>query len=571
MPLFARALSGVLRLFARAPEGVFRHTAIRLLALLLAGCMGDIGVPSGPGGAPGETIGDLPGASDDPTVFEAAPSALRKLTVLQYQNTVRDLLGSDVTLPQDLEGDSSLNGFYAIGAAKATVSPLAAEKFEAAAYALAAQALDASHRVNFVGCSPAGVTDNACTESVVNRFGGRAFRRPLTSEELARYVALAEQAQTTLGDFYEGLQYAVAGLLQSPHFLFRVELGEPDLANAKRAYDDHEMATRLAYMLWNSTPDDALLEAAARGELVTLDGLLAQADRLLASDRLKQALDDFHSERLALDILAATEKDPTVYSGFDDELRHAMRDDVLATIAELTFGADTDFRKLFDTPVAFVNGKLAAIYGLPPVTGTQRVELPSTANRAGLLGKAAFLASNAHGTVTSPTLRGKYVRERILCKSIPAPPPEVATVLPAPDPNAPTMRARLKVHSEIKSCAGCHDRMDPIGLSLEHFDTVGRYRDNDQGHELDTTGQLDGTAFDGALELSTLLRDDPRTSECVARQIYRYAVAHVETPGEEAAIVQLIANFQDNGYRFTSLLRAVVASDGFRYAAASAP
>jgi hypothetical protein len=559
-----------------------RGLSAALLGCLIASCSGNVvGAPglfggSEPSGqspsvsAPGEKGSDTaPGAAPATAGFTPAPSALRKLTVRQYQNSVRDLFGADAVLPSELEPDTSVNGFFSIGAAKATVSPSAAEKLESAAYALAAGALDDSHRAAFVGCTPAGTTDATCTGDFVRRFGLRAFRRPLSDAEVARYVAVAEQAQTTLADFYDGLEFAVAGLLQSPAFVFRAELGEVgSTAAAPRPYNDYEMASRLSYLLWNSTPDDALLAAASRGELTTQEGLKAQAERLLADPRAKLALDDFHMERLSLDELDALEKDSAVYTGLDDALRTAMRNDVLDTIEELTFGAVTDFRELFSTRVAFVDPKLAGIYGAGNVTkaGT-RVELPASGNRSGLLGKVALLAINAHANVTSPTKRGKYIRERLLCMSIPAPPPDVVTVLPEPDPSAPTMRARLKVHAESASCAGCHKLMDPLGLSLEHFDAIGRFRADDKGHALDVTGNLDGASFDGAGQLSTLLHDDERTSECVARQVYRYATAHVETAGEQPALDALIADFEQSGFRFTTLLRDVVLSDGFRYGA----
>lgn len=500
--------------------------------------------------------------------FQAAPVALRKLTVRQYQNTVRDLFGADAELPKELEPDTSLNGFYSIAAAKSTVSPSAAEKFEAAAYALAAKALDATHRKDFVGCTPSSaVIDSQCTTAFVTRFGLRAFRRPLSSEEVTRYVGVAEHAQSALGDFYAGLEFAVSGLLQSPHFLFRAELADATNAATSRPYGGYEMASRLSFLLWNSTPDSALLAAAEKGELGTLPGLSAQAERLLADPRARTALDDFHSERLALDELASLDKDKAVYDGLDDTLRGAMQSDVLDTIEEFTFGTSTDFRALLTTRVAFVESKLAALYGLPATTARGRVELPESSKRAGLLGKAAFLAANAHADTTSPTKRGKYVRERLLCQSIPAPPPNVVTVLPMPNPNAPTMRDRLATHAASAACSSCHALMDPIGLSLEHFDAIGRYRADDQGHALDTTGTLDGKRYDGEGELSALLHDDPRTSECAARQLYRYAVAHVETKGEAPAIEALIEQFASSGYRFTTLLRAVIASDGFRYGA----
>jgi hypothetical protein len=564
---------------SRARRATWVQT-LRLLSSLSSACTGSVlsgpvVLDDAPPGAPGPTSPTghtgLPGAKGDAgtsmSAFQAAPVALRKLTVRQYQNTVRDLFGPDAVLPAELEPDTSISGFHAIGAAKATVSPSAAERFEAAAYALAEQALDATHRSAFVGCTPAGTRDTKCTTDFVTRFGLRALRRPLGVEEVTRYVAVAEQAQGTLGDFYSGLAYAVAGLLQSPSFLFRVELGTQIVpAAGARAFDDYEMASRLSYLLWNTTPDAALLEAAARGELTELSGLRAQAERLLADPRAKLALDDFHSERLALDELESLEKDRTVYGELDDSLRAALRTDVLATIEEFTFGEGADFRSLFTTRVAYVESKLASLYGLPAVgAGTTRVELPASAMRVGLLGKVAFLAANAHPNTTSPTKRGKYVRERLLCQSIPAPPPEVATVLPEPDPSAPTMRARLQVHAQSASCAGCHKLMDPIGLSLEHFDAIGRYRADDGGHALDVSAELDGKPFDGAIALATLLRDDPRTSECTARQLYRYAVAHVETDGEEPALAALIEAFERSGHRFTTLLRALVVSDGFRF------
>jgi hypothetical protein len=194
--------------------------------------------------------------------FRAAPSALRKLTVHQYQNTVNDLVGAQVTLPE-LEADSSINGFFAIGAAKTTISPAGVEKFEQAAFAVADRALGAANRDAVVGCAPSGATDAACTRAFLQSFGGRAFRRPLSDDELERYAALAREAQAALGDFHEGLKFAIAGLLQSPSFLFRVELGHPG-QGSQLPFDDYELATRLSYLLWNTTPDDALLAAAAQ-------------------------------------------------------------------------------------------------------------------------------------------------------------------------------------------------------------------------------------------------------------------------------------------------------------------
>jgi hypothetical protein len=301
---------------------------------------------------------------------------------------------------------------------------------------------------------------------------------------------------------------------------------------------------------------------------VTLSGLSAQVDRLIDDPRTRAAMNNFHSERLSIEALDGLAKDPELYPAMSPALGSAMREDILRTLDYLTFETDGDYRDAFDTRVAFVNGELAALYGLAaPASGVARAELPEGGLRLGLLGKAGLLAQNAHVRNTSPTLRGKFVRERVLCQSIPAPPDDVSTVVPEPDPDAPTMRDRLAAHRSVERCAGCHDLMDPIGLAFENFDAIGAYRATDNGHELDTSGDIDGATFADPKALATLLRGLPGASECLVRQLYRYAVAHVETRGELPVIEQLSESFADSGHNVPALLRAVVQSDGFRYAA----
>lgn len=527
--------------------------------------------------APSVSPSDVPSKDDDnapadpmDVTFTPAPAALRKLTVEQYRNTINDLLGADITVPTDLAADTAQNGFFAIGAARATISPTAAEKFENAAYAVAAQAVAPARRAAFVGCEPKGVLDDACAEQFVRRFAPRAFRRPVNDAELLPYIDLASTAAESLNDFYGGIEFAVAALLQSPNFLFRVELGAPDPKDSTRLrYTDYEMASRLSYALWNTTPDDTLMGAAARKELTTTEGLERETERFISNSRVQAALDNFHAERLGLTELASMNKDPSVYPSMDDSLRTAMRDDVLRTLRDLTFGADRDFQDAFSSPVAYVNPALAALYGVKATETQRRVELPTTTNRAslGLLGKPAFLALNAHSNQTSPTLRGKYIRERFLCQSVAAPPANVVPVLGEPDPNAPTMRDRLKAHAKDPLCGACHNMMDPLGLALENFDAVGRFRANDAGHELDVKGQLDGKPFDGPVGLAALIHDDPRSAECLVRQLYRYAGAHIETDGEMPEITALTKEFGASSHDLLALLRSLVRREAFRYAA----
>jgi hypothetical protein len=489
--------------------------------------------------------------------------------VAQYQNTVRDLLGDHVELTVELEQDTAINGFVEIGAARTTLSPAAVEKYESAAFELAEQALTADRRAELVGCAPTAVTDRACTRAFVTRFGRRALRRPLSDEEVTRYATLADDAATALGNFWEGIPFAIAGLLQAPSFLFRVELGEPDPANpARLRYDDYEMASRLSFLFWNTTPDDMLLDAAEAGELTTTDGLAAQVARLAGDQRARAALANFHLERLGLEELDHVAKDSALFPQMNAALLNAMREDILRTIEHETLDRGGDFRDLLTTRVSFVDAALAKVYGVPaPASGTARAELPADGVRLGVLGKAGLLALHAHVKETSPTRRGKFVRERVLCQSIPAPPPNVLTVLPEPDPNAPTMRDRLEAHRSNMACAGCHSLMDPIGLTFENFDALGMYREDDDGHELDLTGDLDGEAFDGPEQLASMLRDNARVTACMVRQLYRYATAHVEEEGEEIVIRDIAAGLPAMGHRMDALLAAIVASDGFRYAA----
>lgn len=528
-----------------------------------AGGGGGTGASAGGGGASGN--GGGAGGSGGDGAFAPGSAALRRLTREQYDATVRALLGSDVALTTELENDVAINGSVSIGTSRATISPTATEKYENAAYELAAQAVAPERRARLTDCTPSAAIDTACTEDFVRTFGRRAFRRPLTTAEQARYVALAEEAAMELGNYWSGLEFAIAGFLQSPSFLFRSELGEPDPADPSRLrFTGYDMAARLSFLFWNVTPDDALLDAAEAGELVTLVGVQEQAQRLAEDPRAQAALETFHAERLGLEELDSLSKDGALFPGAGPELGAAMREDILKTIANVTL--DGDYRDLFDTDVVFANDALAELYGVEPSQGDEPSHLPADSARLGILGKAGLLAMNAHSRETSPTRRGKFVRERLLCQDIPAPPPNVVTTLPEPDPNAATMRERLERHRTDPACSGCHGKTDPIGLAFEHFDAVGAFRETDDGHALDVTGELDGEPFDDARELALLIRERSEATECVVRQLYRYANARVEKGGEASAIDALVARFAASGYRLPELLLAVAESDGFRYA-----
>lgn len=555
----------------------------------LAACTGAIGLndgtsategestgPGGTGAGPGGT-GTGPGGTTA-QAFAPATARLRKLTRLQYRNALRDLLAGPVTLSDDsLEPDSEKNGFNSIGASDATISPRGVEQYETAALAATKQAIrdDATRRTKIIGCAPASATaftDDACTTAFLTKFIRRAYRRDASAEELGRWKAIAVDAQTKLTSFHEGIEMAVAGILTSPNFLFRVEIGEPDPEHPGRLrFTSEEMATRLSFFIKNTTPDDVLLDVAKTGALTKVEGVVEQANRLLATEGAKAALDDFFVELLHLNPLDTFVRDPAKFPSMSPTLGASMKTETLKMFEDIAFGRDADFHEIFDTTTTWVNADLAKVYGLPAPTGAGFVQitLPADGTRAGILGQAGFLAVNSHVLRSSPTYRGKAIRERFLCESMPPPPDNVAP-LPEPDGSADraTARQRLEMHRKVEPCASCHKLMDPVGLTLENYDAIGAFRTTENSVTIDVSGDLDGTKFNGPRELGKLLRADKRTGPCFARNLFRHAAGHVETEGEEPSMTAITDQFSGSGYKVRALAISIVTSDAFRFAAA---
>lgn len=500
--------------------------------------------------------------------FEPAPPVLSRLTAEQYGHAVRDLLGEAVVVPRDLEPDVPIAGFVAVGSALTPVSPRGVEQYEAAAFDLAEQALEtAEGRAALVPCEPEAVVDAACAERFVEVVGRRAFRRALDADEVGRYAALATGAAEVLGDFHEGLVYALAGLLQSPSFLFRVELGEPDpVRPGGRRYTSVEMASRMSFLLWNRGPDEELLAAGERGELVTDAGIAAQAQRLIRDARSRRAVRAFFDDWLGLYELLRLNKDPGVFVHFSPEVGPAAREETLRSLEYLVYELDADYRAAFLTRGTFVDRRLAAIYDVraPAREGFGRVTFPDDHPRRGLLGQLSFLGLRSHPTSTSATLRGKFIRQTVLCFDVPPPPVNVNTAIPEPTADAVTLRDRVQIHLTAPPCASCHLQMDPIGLGFEQFDGLGRFRRTEDGATIDPSGDLDGVAFADAAELAEVIAAHDRLGPCLVRNVYRYATRHLETEGEAAAIDALSAAFEAEGHRVLPLLGEVVLSPGFR-------
>jgi Protein of unknown function (DUF1592)/Protein of unknown function (DUF1588)/Protein of unknown function (DUF1595)/Protein of unknown function (DUF1585) len=418
----------------------------------------------------------------------------------------------------------------------------------------------------------------------VRRFGLRAFRRPIREDEVKRYTAVfAEQARISRR-FNDGARVVVEAMLQSPNFLFHVEAG-PDGKSA-----DYDVASRLSYLLWNTMPDEALFTAAEKGELKTAEGRERAARRMLGEGaRARQALDQFFEEWLRFDRVINAVKGRG-FGEFTPELAAAMAEETRTLLHHLVWN-DRNFMEALTADYSFLTSELASLYGVPPPEGQfEMAKFPAGSKRAGLLGQGTFLASTAGPTATSPTARGIFVRERLLCQHVPPPPPGVITTLPDPIADQPPKGRRqlMNEHVENPTCSSCHRLMDPIGFGFEHFDAIGKWREKElipvpgrrgggaggggRGGpppvpvDIDAQGEIAGlpnSSFSGARELGAILAESPVCQECIVRQMFRYSYGRLESSADEKTIDGLFARFKDSGFRFKSLLIALVESPEF--------
>lgn len=498
---------------------------------------------------------DVPPADVDPPDVAAplrpAPAGLRTLTPAQYEASVRAVLDLDVPVARVGAWATS------VAAAQGGVGGPTVMAYEDAAREVAAWVFgDEALRDALVGCTPVAAPDDVCTRAFLERVGRRAFRRALDAAEVDRWAGLAASTGAA-SDPWMGLQLALSGLLQSPHFLYRVELGEPEEEDRLR-YTDAELATRLAYLLWGRPPDDALLDAVDAGALSTDEGVAYEVDRMLASPWAEDGVAAFLAELLQVDALRELAKDPALYPDFPaqrDALAVQLVDTAAAAVA---YGG---LQALWTTPVMVVDPVTAPLFGIPPSSLTGLTQVDVLPQRAGVLTHPGLLAIHAYPGKTSPALRGLYVRKQLLCQEIQPPPPGVSTVLPEPvEGDLVTTRELVSLHQTQPACAACHRYMDPIGLGLEAYDAVGQWRETQNGLEIDPSGDLDGASFADAVALGAALADHPRLLPCLAGHI----VAYADGVTVDAAHPEIAGLGSDGDLR--RLLRAVALSDMFRYA-----
>jgi hypothetical protein len=415
--------------------------------------------------------------------------------------------------------------------------------------------------------------DNACAGRFVSLVGRLLFRRPLSAAEQQRFVGQAEAAATRLKDFYAGLAVTLEGLLIAPETLFIVDRSEPDPQHpGRRRLDPYSLASRMSFFLWNAAPDDQLLKWAQHGELRTAQGQARAVDYMLSSPRLETGVRAFFDDMLGFDDFAVLAKDPSIYPAFIADTVGDAREQTLRMIVDQLITKDGDYRDLYTTRDTFLSPALAPLYGVAAPPGWTPYRVPADSPRVGMLTQIAFLAGHAHPGRSSATLRGKALRELLLCQKVPRPPPNVDfSLIEDPKSTLHTARERLAAHRANPVCAGCHKLTDPIGLALENFDGAGQYRATERGAPIDASGNLDGKNFDDAVGLAQALHDNPALPTCLVSRAYGYAVGQAPT-GDAARVVPYFgAQFAQQGYKLPGLLRTIALSNAFTTVATPAP
>ena len=537
-------------------------------AALFAACSAE--VPKSVAPVPTASAADTPQAE-----LVARDAVTRRLTPEQYENIIADIFGPAVTLGGRFEPELRMGGLLAVGSGTVSVTAAGMEQYDVMARKIATQVVDPAHRKILIPCTPAQekAADDACVAKFMERVGRLVYRRPLTNMEKAAYVHAAHVATDKTHNFYSGLSLSLGALLSSPKFIFRQEAVEhdPDHPGQYRL-DAYAKASRLSFFLWNAGPDLQLLEAAEKGALNTDKGLAREVDRMLASRRLETGVRAFFTDNFGFDEFALLTKDATLFPKFSAQVAADAQEQTLKTIVDLLLTNKGDYRDIFTSKKTFMTQELGAIYRVPVLNDGPNgapdtwkpFEFAADDPRGGILTQVAFTSLHSPPGRGSPTLRGKALREVILCQKVPAPPAAVNFNIVQDTNNQvyKTARQRLTAHATESMCTGCHKIIDPMGLALENFDGAGAYRTTENGASLDTSGALDGKPFNGAAELGRVIHDHPATASCLVNRLSSYAIGQT-LPNSDPWLTDSQKFFAANGYRLPDLMRAIATSDGF--------
>jgi hypothetical protein len=509
--------------------------------------------------------------------YQQEPLSIRRLTHSQYNNTVRDLLG-DLTRPASrFPKEDFIHGFTN-QVAGLGISPLQAEGYSEAAERLAQAAFRGSDPYRLLPitpekAAPGEAADPEWAEVFVREFGRKAFRRPLAEGEIELYTRLLLEEVERTGDPLDGPRLVVEAMLQSPHFLYRIDRGAE---SPLRAY---EIASRLSYFLWDTMPDDELLRGAESGELDTVAGVEAWTRRMLDDSRARAAFDEFLAQWMRFDRVLSANRDRRRFPEFSQDTAVAMTEETRRLFHHVVW-EDRSFLEFLTADYTFVNGELAQVYGMPePSEEFERVRYPEESGRSGVLGHGALLLLTSKPGETSPTSRGLFIRNQFLAQDVPPPPPDASTELPDVTEDRPmTNRERLDAHLNRESCAGCHRLIDPIGLGFEQYNAIGAFEESMSLRfgtraaprmvelELDTTAHIQGlenSNFSTPKELGHILAESEMFHRNVVKQVFRYAMGRLESDRDRAVIDSLVDDFRESDFRFRELIVSLVTSELF--------
>jgi hypothetical protein len=428
-------------------------------------------------------------------------------------------------------------------------------------------------RSRIFSCQPSGAAEEpACAQQILSALAHRAYRRPPTDADVADLMPFYEMGRAE-GSFDTGIQFALERLLVSPQFLYRIER-EPTEAGA-HPVSDLDLASRLSFFIWSSIPDDELLAAAESGSLRKPDVLRAQVQRMLADSRSEAMVTNFAAQWLFLRDVAVKDPDIFLFPDHDPSLRAALERET-ELFVDSVFRSGSSVLDLLTAKHTFLNERLAKHYGIPHVQGSyfRRVDLGPESHRAGLLGQGSILTVTSYAARTSPVLRGKYVLDNLLASPPPPPPPDVPS-LATEDKNdgAPlTLREAMIRHRADPVCAGCHAKMDPIGFALEHYDAVGRWRDDDAGMPIEPKSELnDGRIIDGPEGVQAFLTSRPELFvSALTEKLMMYALGRNVQYYDAPAVRAVVHAAAERNYEFSAIVEGIVASVPFQMRAGSA-
>jgi hypothetical protein len=519
------------------------------------------------------------GAMDPYCEEDTLPGAMThfvRLTHRQYDNTVRDLLGITEGPSAAFLGDTAVGGFTN-NADQLQVNDRLARDYRRAAEQIGDDLVaDPARLATLVGCDPAPDAE-ACAREFIATFGRRAFRRPVTDEEIAAYVAIYNAGNGLYASgsaFEQGIGLVVEAMLQSPSFLYRVELSAPAEGSQLVALDGWEIAARLSFMLWNSTPDDTLLAAAESGELATTEGIEMHARRLLADPRAADPIADFHSQWLHMDRYGNIAKDTDQFPAFDVQTPASMAAETTEFFRRTILDERGTYADLMTSRTTSVDARLAGIYGLQGEFGDTFVPVElDPATRSGFLTQPGFLAANAYFAESSPIHRGVFIQRQVLCTVIPDPPPGVDLELPPADDSIRTTRQRVELHTSPEQCSNCHDLINAPGFAFENFDALGSIRALDNGEPVNTAATFLGPdgemmTFTDSVDLIGQLSESETAKRCYLTQWFRYASARQEGDQDSCTLDGMHTTMLETDYDVQEMLVALTKTVSFRFRAA---